>query len=465
MATIETLGARRAADAPAERARLLTWPNAIAAFVLLIWLLPIRTYRLPAALPFNLEPYRIAIVALAGALLVGMLVGRRRLSAGGMGLPVLVFLAAVLASQVANIGVLDPEGGDSNAMKGFFYLAGFIVAFVVVCSVIQDRAAAERVLKAFVGGAFVVALAALVQSRTDYNVFDHLASWIPVLEYNSQYEETLRGGVVRVRASAQHPIALGTALMLAVPLALYLASRASTGLRANVWKVVALVIALGALAPVARTAIVMAAIMFVFALVFVGRRVLRYWPVLIVALAILHTASPGAIGAMYKSFFPEGGIVSQASGRAGLPGSGRLADIDPGLELWETSPAFGIGRGNPLVGSRAPDAPTQGIIFDNQYLYTLVELGALGLGAVLWILIAGSWRLLKGASLRDGWSRHLIAACGMGVASFAAAMWFFDAFAFVQVTMLFFVVLAVGLKALEFSKERAEQPTRTPECA
>lgn len=366
----------------------------------------------------------------------------------------LAFLAAVLASQVANLGVLDPEGGDSNAMKGFFYLASFVAVFVIVCSVIQDRAAAERVLKAFVGGALVVAVAALVQSRTGYNVFDHLTRWIPLLEYNSAYEDSIRGGVLRVRASAQHPIALGSALMLAVPLALYLATRASTGLRKNAWRLVAMVVALGALAPVARTAVVMAAIMLVLALVFVGRRILRYWPVLIVALAILHSASPGAIGAMYKSFLPQGGIVSEASGRAGLPGSGRLADIDPGLELWETSPAFGIGQGNPLVGSRAPDAPTQGIIFDNQYLLTLVSLGALGLGALLWILVAGTWRLLKGASLRDGWSRHLVAVCGMGVASFTAAMWFFDAFAFVQVTVLFFVVLGVGLKALEFTGSR-----------
>lgn len=463
MATIETVRARRApADAQVERARLLTWPNAIAAFVLLIWLLPIKTYRLPAALPFNLEPYRIAIAVLAGALVVGMMVGRRRLSAGGLGLPVLAFVVAVLASQVANIGVLDPDGGDSNAMKGFSYLAGFVLVFVIVCSVIQDRAAAERVIKGIVLGALLVAVGALVQSRMEYNVFDHLANWVPLLEYNSQYEDSIRGGVVRVRASAQHPIALGTALMLAVPLAVYLSSRASTELRRHLWKGVALIVALGALAPVARTAVVMAVIMVVLALVYVGRPVLRYWPVLIVALAILHIASPGAIGAMYKSFLPEGGIVSQASGRAGLPGSGRLADVDPGLELWESSPAFGIGRGNPLVGSRAPDAPTQGIIFDNQYLYTLVELGALGIGTLLWLLGAGTWRLLKGARSRAGWSRYLVAACGMGVAGFVASMWFFDAFAFVQVTMLFFVVMALGLKALQFDPGPRDQASEQP---
>lgn len=461
MSSIETFPARRVpAGAAREHGRVLTWPNAVAAFVLLIWLLPIKSYRLPAALPFNLEPYRLAIVLLASALVLGILVGRTRLSAGGMGIPVAALLAVVLASQVANMGALDPQGGDSNALKGFFYMAAYLIVFVVVCSVIRDRAGAERVVKALVLGALVVAIAALVQSRTRYNVFDNLANWIPGLDYYSLYEDSLRRGAVRVRASAQHPIALGTALMLVVPLGIYLASRASTVLRANLWRVTAGIVLLGAVAPVARTVVAMAIVMGVIALVLIGKRVLRYWPVLVVALALLHVASPGVIGAMYKSFFPEGGIVAQAAGRAGLPGSGRLADVDPGIALWESSPAFGIGRGNALVGSRAPGSPTQGIIFDNQYLYTLVELGAVGLGALLWFLAAAAWRPLRAAASRTGWQRNLLIACGMGVASFIAAMWFFDAFAFVQVTLIFFVIAALGLKVATFDDTR-EPPERS----
>lgn len=467
MASIDSISAREAhAGATRARARWLTWPNAIAAFVLLVWLLPIKSYRLPAALPFDLEPYRIALALLVGALLVSILVGRKRLSAGGLGLPVIAFLAAVLASQVANIGVLDPAGGDSNALNGFFYVASFLIVFVIVCSVVEERADAERVVQAIVVGAVLVAIAAVVQSRTRYNVFDHLHNWIPGLEYNSLYEDSARRGALRVRASAQHPIALGTALMLTVPLAVYLASRASTALRANLWKVVAVVVALGALLPVARTAVVMAIVMVILGLVFIGKRVLRYWPAVIVALAILHVATPGVMGAMYKSIFPEeGGLVTEAGGRAGLPGSGRLADVDPGLALWESSPAFGVGRGNPLIGSRAPDSLTQTIIFDNQYMNLLVTLGVLGLGAFLWFLVPLVWRLLRASRRRVGPTGDLVLACAFCVTAFAVAMYFFDAFAFVQVTMLFFVIAALGLRALDLHGEPDRGERRPASCA
>ena len=38
----------------------------------------------------------------------------------------------------------------------------------------------------------------------------------------------LRGGRLRVHASSQHPIAIGVALMMILPIAVYLAQRAST---------------------------------------------------------------------------------------------------------------------------------------------------------------------------------------------------------------------------------------------
>src|SRR5262245_60724100 len=54
------------------RTSIITWPNALAAFVLLLWLLPSKGYRLPVRLPFNLELYRIAIILFVGLLLLGI---------------------------------------------------------------------------------------------------------------------------------------------------------------------------------------------------------------------------------------------------------------------------------------------------------------------------------------------------------------------------------------------------------
>jgi polysaccharide biosynthesis protein PslJ len=56
------------------RAPVLTWRHSISAFVLLIWLMPIKTYRLPVDLPFKLELYRVLLgllVVLMGYALLG----------------------------------------------------------------------------------------------------------------------------------------------------------------------------------------------------------------------------------------------------------------------------------------------------------------------------------------------------------------------------------------------------------
>ncbi len=62
---------------------IVTWPNAIAGLVLVIWLIPIKLYRLPAGLPFNLEIYRIAVGVLVLAFIFGVLSGRLPADRGG----------------------------------------------------------------------------------------------------------------------------------------------------------------------------------------------------------------------------------------------------------------------------------------------------------------------------------------------------------------------------------------------
>jgi hypothetical protein len=430
------------------RAPVLTWPNALAAFTLLIWLVPAKDYRVAVDLPFNLEFYRVFAVILVGVFLVALLAGQRRVSAGGMGLAVSGIALTVLLTQTANIGALDDPGQETTALKGFFYMATFLLVFVLVCSTVADLRGAERIVKALVVGAFLVAVGAIVQSRTSYNVFAHLDDVIPGLRREDAGVGESRSGVFRVTSSAQQPIALGAALMLSVPLGIYLVTRSGTARRKAAWTACTVIIAFGAFVPVARTAIVMGVVMTILALVLWGHHVVRFWPVPIVALAALHLVSPGVMGAVYKSFFPKQGLVQDVTGREGLAGSGRLSDIGPGFDLWETSPLFGIGRGNPKVGGQEdPDRLNAGeIIFDNQYMSTLVLTGALGLAAVLLFVVGAAIRLLNAGYIRAGPEGTLVAVCGLAVTGFAVAMFFFDAFAFVQVTVVFMVIAALGLR-------------------
>src|SRR3954470_20112966 len=86
----------------AERAGGLTFRRSVAGLVLLMWLVPMKLYRLPVTLPFNLEPYRLYLLGLLGALAVAFAVGRIRFTTAGHGRPVLFLAIAALGAQLSN---------------------------------------------------------------------------------------------------------------------------------------------------------------------------------------------------------------------------------------------------------------------------------------------------------------------------------------------------------------------------
>ncbi|HEY7603502.1 MAG TPA: O-antigen ligase family protein [Gaiellaceae bacterium] len=436
------------------RAPVMTWANAVSAFVLLIWLLPIKVYRLPVNLPFNLEPYRLVLGGLAVVMLYAFAGRFRKPSAGGLGGLVAAIALSILLSQYVNLRTLDPLGGERVSLNNFFYLVTPLLVFLLVCCAVTQLADAERIVKAIVVGGSIVAVAAILQSRTGYNIFDHLNNWVPGIKRDRSFASALRGGRLRVQASAQHPIALGTVLMLTVPLAAYVVARASSRRRKLAWAAVATIIAIGAFMPIARTALVVAATMLLLALILRGRRLVRLWPALIVAAVALHFVAPGVLGAVYHAFTPQQGLVQDATGRAGLHGSGRLSDIDPGIDLWKTSPVVGIGRGNPLVGGQDGGPASQtSIIFDNQYMSTLVLTGLFGFVALVGFFVMTSSKLLNGAFVRRGPEGDLLACCGLATTGFAVGIFFFDAFSFVQVTLMYFVIAALGLRVLQLTRQ------------
>jgi polysaccharide biosynthesis protein PslJ len=206
----------------------LTWPNAIAAFVLIMWLIPARGYRLPITLPFNLEPYRIVLGVLIIALIAQVFSGDGKLEFLGFGVPLVILAGTAIVSSILNYEDLANAVESGGAFKSLSYFLGFLAVFVLVASTIKTHAAMDTIVRAVVIGATIVALSAVYESRSGYNAFDHLSEWIPALvrEARAGFED--RGGNVRVYASAQHPIALSAALFMAIPLALYLVGRAGS---------------------------------------------------------------------------------------------------------------------------------------------------------------------------------------------------------------------------------------------
>ena len=151
---------------------------------------------------------------------------------------------------------------------------------------------------------------------------------------------------------------------------------------------------------------------------------------------------------------PKSGLVGQLQSRAGQRGSGRLADLGPGLSRWSGAPLFGRGLGTvaatgdtKILNGEATSAGVP-IIFDDQYMNTLVSLGALGLIGVVWLVWGSAVKLGRSARrLPGGASRDLLTACTASSAGFGAAMLTYDAFSFVQSTLIFLIIAAVGLRA------------------
>jgi len=432
---------------------LFSWAGAIGLLVLVVWAVPIKSYRLPVALPFSLELYRLVLIVLVGAWLVAIVTGSRSVSAGGLAKPIVLLAAVGVLSIVANTHALSSAGLQSQAIKSLTYFLSFLLAYLLVCSTIGSVAAAELVVRALVLGAGVISILAIYEARTNYDVFDHLHKWISFLEPTRAVKESARRGTrLRVHASAQHPIALGAALTMAVPLAAYLVTRARNQAGSFFWGATGVLCVVGAMTTVSRTVVLMALAMTITALLVRKQAVTRFWPLAIVLVAAVHLAAPHTLGSLYHSFLPKGGLVHSQTARGGNVGSGRVADIGPGLRSWKEAPVFGHGLGTGKVArSNEPGAivdPKTGapIIFDDQYLNSLVSIGFLGLVGVLWFVWGGVRRMVSTAKRVYGPAGDLISACAIACAGFGAGMLTFDAFAFVQCTLVFFVIAAIGLR-------------------
>ena len=431
---------------------LLSWHGLVAGLLLVIMLIPIRRYRMPVDLPFELEPYRVVVAVLAVIWVSSLLIDPRvRLRPTGFELPLLLFGAAAFGSYLVNGARINALGVDSKVVKELTFLASFIVVAYLIASVVRTISAIDFLLGVLVAGGAVIAVFAIVEGRTGFNPFNHL-DVLPFLEPVHLLDEQVRAGRFRAYGTAQHPIALGAALVLLLPLAVYLARRRDE----RRWWAGCLLLTLGALATMTRTSVLMLVAAGVVFLWLRPREIRRLWPALLPLIVVVHFAMPGTLGGLKQSFFPEGGLLADQSTSKGSRGQGRVADLAPAIEEFKQSPILGQGYGSRVVDGENPNAQ----ILDNQWLGSLLETGIVGVMALILLLTRTVRRLAKAAKEeadeRSGW---LFTALAASMASFALGMLTFDAFSFVQVTFLFFILF--GLAAAALSLDAASRQGRT----
>jgi len=370
-------------------------------------------------------------------------------------LPLLVVTVSVLASVGLNVDRLSEPGVQASVLKNTTMFLSFFVVMLFVSAVVRTREQLYVVLKAMVGGGGLVALLGIVQYRTGFNAFDHLQHVIPVLKVNGAGVVTNledRGGGARVYASASHPIAFSAAMVMLVPLAFFVAK---TFGRRRWWLASALIV-MAALSAVARTGSLMLLVELVTMLCLKPRAVIRLWPYAIPLLVAVHFVAPQALGGLKSAFFPSQGIVADQRASAGTVGSGRIADIGPSLHEWSRQPLLGRGYGTRITDPLDPH--TNAFILDDQWLASLLEVGAVGVLGLLWLFVR-SIRRLGRAARRDetayGW---LLACLTASITSFAVGMITFDAFAFFQVTFICFATLGLGVAAARLAGDAEARP-------
>ena len=425
-------------------ARLLAWKTLLAMLILLIMLIPIR-YSLPGGLPFQLEPYRLFVLLLLGGWTTSLLIDPRvRLRRGGLEGPFVLLLIATLGSLLMNTARVAALGSD--IVKGLTFFFSYFLCFYVIVSVVRTREAVDFLLKILVGAGAVVAVLAVYEARTDYNVFNHVLDAVPFLKAGDLPYVPGRGGRLRTVASSQHPIALSAALVMLIPLAGYLARR--TGHKR--WALLIAPLAMGALGTVSRTAVLMLLAMAVVMLR-AKPQLKRFWPFLVPGLLAVHVVLPGTLGPLKHSFFPQGGLLKQQTANAGQRGSGRIADLGPSLDEWKNYPLFGEGYGTRIVEFGKANA----LILDDQWLGTLLEIGAVGFFAWWWVFGRTVRRLIRRAREDDSEDGWLLAGLAASIAGFAVSMFTYDAFAFIQVTFLLFILLGLGCALLAAQARRS----------
>jgi polysaccharide biosynthesis protein PslJ len=429
-----------------------SWTAALTGLFLVILFIPMRKYVVSGGLPFQPEPYRLVLLLVVAGWTLSLLADPRvRLRRTRMDAAVLGLALAICLSLAANLDRVDSL--QANVTKAVAVFATYVVLFFVITSVVGGRDV-HRLIKVLVGGGAIIAALAVAESRLGYNPYDAVLTRVPLFtSLGLEHGVDHRGS--RVAGPAQHPIALGAALAMLLPLGLYLAYTT----RRRHWWIASLLIALAGFSTLARTTIVM---FVVIAAVFFWLRraeAVRAAPVVLPLVVAVHFFVPGALGTMKLLFFPEGGLLAEHSNTwapvdRDLPTwcsfAGRAEEFVPVVKDGLDRPFFGLGYGTRItVEDPATGVKPNACILDNQWLGTFQDAGLVGVLAWAWLLIRFVRRGGAAAKEADEETSLLLTAIVASVAAFGVAMFLYDAFAFTQVMLLLFILLAFGARTLQ----------------
>ncbi len=366
--------AARAGDWP-RTGRALPW--LVAAFMVVIWLIPFNEIQLAVSLPIDLKFDRLVLPVLAG---VWVLV----LAAGGRDRPTLrltwihvavgaVVFAACLSLVLAAHSLAETLEFDT-AVKKLTLLGSYAMMFVIVASVVR-RTEVHAFMSFTLVLASLCALGTIIEYRFSFNVFFWAAGTF--LPGPFEIGQVTPDGVDEIgRRLIRGPgqVSLETVAMLAMALPIALSRLLGSRERRQklIYAAVTALLMAAMVSTFRKTALIAPVSVCLTFAYFRRRELLKLAPLGIVLVLIIQVLSPGALT----------GVTSQLDrSRLGVTTvSDRTADYDAiRPDLW-THLAFGRGYGS--------YEHTSYRILDMELLRQIIEVGVIGLIAYAFMAIA-----------------------------------------------------------------------------
>jgi O-antigen ligase/polysaccharide polymerase Wzy-like membrane protein len=425
--------------------RLLPW--SVAAFLVMIFLVPFHAITLPIPIPMDGKLDRPVLGAVIMLWVGGYVVlkgpARPKVIFTRMHVAALAFLALACLGMVLNATGLIHLGEFTLGLKKLVLLGSYIVLLFVVASVVRPSEV-PMFAKLIIGVSVLTALGTIAEYRFGYNVFYDLSDKLLPGDVAVPSDMLSKDAIGRltIYGPGGHALEVATLLGMAMPFAVVEALRQKELRGRVIYGLVLAILLAGALSTEKKTAVVApVASLVVLAAYRPTLIVRRLIPMGLVLGVLVAALSPGAV----QSVFGQLGDFNNSRST-----QDRTADYD-GVTPDVTSHLL-MGRGFQTYDH------TKYRILDNEYLGLIVGVGLIGLLAYLAMIVAtmsGAHALIRG---RDPTRADLALACSGSVAVFAVATLLFDILARPHVAYLFFFL--GGLVAVLRQQQPAREPAR-----
>jgi hypothetical protein len=421
-------------DAFPNTRRPLPW--LLAAFMVMVFVVPIDQTTLKISLPFSAEIDRLAVVILLAAWFwfggdqrTIARSPRSKLYIGAAG----TFLAVAIASVIFDSEVVVRLGEWSLAQKQLALLVSFFAMawFALTAIRTEDLRGFASLL---IGLGVVVGLGIIVERRTGYNVFYAISGKVlsPIAHVTPPTTNINLADSADDRLTINGPAATGVAaavmLAMVMPFALMRVFDPASRRSRNRNALAVMVMLTGALATDKKSAVVVPVVILAYVGLHRPKRMLQFVPLVLVVIGFAHAASPGALGTVLNpaQWFGSNSTVHRQTD---------LAAITPDVLAHPV-----LGRG---FGSIDVTQPDQFRILDNQILGVLWQTGILGLAAYVSLILAPAVIARRSLRSPDPELRRVALAGSAACLGFLVANYLFDALSFTQTPYIFFCVAAM----------------------